>query len=114
VDKGVTRVTQPTLDVLEALLKADGELYGYQIIKRSKRSGPTVYKILERLTGAGWLDERWEDRHPTEGKPRRRFYRLNAEGAPAARACLAQHRGPRRSVLPRLAPLELSSMEKEA
>ena len=114
MDKGVTRVTQPTLEVLEALVEADGELHGYEIIKRSRRSGPTVYKILERLTGAGWLDERWEDQHPTEGRPRRKFYRLNAAGALAARACLAQHRGRRRSVLPLLAPLELSSMEKEA
>lgn len=90
------RVTQPTLDVLEALLGAeDLELHGWAIMKATGRSGPTVYKILERLSGAGLVSERWEDRPIEDGKPRRRYYRLTPHGVVRAQGLLAQHRSKR-------------------
>lgn len=90
---GIDRVTQPTLDVLEALLgAADLELHGWAIIKATGRSGPTVYKILERLSGAGLVTERWEDRPAEEGKPRRRYYRLTPTGVTRAESLLTRER----------------------
>ncbi|WP_238007653.1 PadR family transcriptional regulator [Dactylosporangium sp. AC04546] len=87
------RVTQPTLDVLEALLVAhDFELHGWAIIKSTKRAGPTVYKILERLTKGGMLTERWEELGPEDNRPRRRFYRLTPTGIAYGRQLLAERR----------------------
>jgi hypothetical protein len=39
-----------------------------------------------------WLERRWEEIDPvTEGRPRRRLYRLTGVGAPAARRALDEH-----------------------
>ncbi|WP_435209414.1 PadR family transcriptional regulator [Micromonospora sp. bgisy143] len=91
--EGITRVTQPTLDVLAALINADGfELHGWAIIKEAQLRGPTVYKVLERLTAAKLVTARWELEHPDGNKPRRRFYQLTDAGAARARALLAERR----------------------
>jgi DNA-binding PadR family transcriptional regulator len=92
---GLQRITQPTLDVLEVLLRAhkEGEkIHGWAIMKETKRSGPTVYNALDRLEDAGWITGEWEELEPDANRPRRRFYRLTGEGAPAARALLAERR----------------------
>src|SRR5690349_16445848 len=87
------RITAPFLDVLETFLAArDEELHGWAIIKASKRGGPTVYKILERLAEMGWVTSRWDDRQSEPNKPRRRYYRLTGEGAERARAMIAERR----------------------
>ncbi|MFI6485181.1 PadR family transcriptional regulator [Nonomuraea sp. NPDC050663] len=92
---GIERVTGPTLDVLEALLRAhqqNEELHGWAIIKATKRNGPTVYRALDRLHEAGWIERRWEELEPDNPGPRRRYYSLTGEGIPAARALLTQRR----------------------
>ncbi|MEV1167359.1 PadR family transcriptional regulator [Nonomuraea sp. NPDC049784] len=92
---GLQRITQPTLDVLEVLLRAhkDGEkIHGWAIMKQTKRSGPTVYSALDRLEDAGWITGEWEELDPDANRPRRRFYQLTGEGAPAARALLTERR----------------------
>jgi len=92
---GPVRVTGPLLDVVEILLRAlgdDVELHGWAIMKTTRRSGPTVYGVLDRLEDAGWITGRWEDHHPEPSKPRRRFYRLTPTGATAARGLLADRR----------------------
>jgi len=89
------RVTEPLLDVLEVCLEAHeagAEVHGWAIMKATKRSGPTVYGILDRLEDAGWIEGHWEDRHPEEAKPRRRFYRLTPTGMPAARELVTARR----------------------
>jgi PadR family transcriptional regulator PadR len=92
VSEGPARITQPLLDVLDVLLDADDDgLHGWAIIKTTRRSAPTVYKILERLDEAGWLTSRWED-NTEPGRPRRRYYRLTGHGAASARAIVAQRR----------------------
>src|SRR6266550_2317848 len=91
----LTRVTAPLLDVLEVFLWAVArgqELHGWVIMKAVKRSGPTVYGVLDRLEDAGWITGRWEDQHPEPNKPRRRFYRLTPTGTVAARDLLAERR----------------------
>jgi DNA-binding PadR family transcriptional regulator len=90
-------VTEPLLDVLEALLEArDYELYGWAITKATRRASPTVYKILERLTDRGMVTARWEDLPPHVNRPRRRFYRLTGHGVTAASALLRERRPQRR------------------
>src|SRR5262249_51103563 len=91
--RDIVRVTQPTLDVVAALLNAnDCEMYGWAIAKVTRRPGPTVYKVLERLTVLGMVTARWERRHPDGNKPRRRFYRLTSAGPLRAHALLAERR----------------------
>jgi DNA-binding PadR family transcriptional regulator len=92
---GIERITQPTLDVLEVLIRAfdnDEQIHGWAIMKATKRAGPTVYKVLDRLEDAHWITGEWEDLGPDQSGPRRRLYRLTSQGVHAARGLLAQRR----------------------
>jgi DNA-binding PadR family transcriptional regulator len=84
------RITGPTLKVLAALLSTPrDELSGAEIGRASKLASGTLYPILLRLEGAGWLQSRWEVEDPSElGRPRRRFYRVTALGAKKAKAAV--------------------------
>ena len=86
------RMTIPTQLVLGALLaEPQRELYGLEIGEAAGLRSGTVHPILARLEGYGWLSSRWEDVDPSaEGRPPRRYYRLTATGAEAARAALAR------------------------
>ena len=98
---GEPRMTIPTQLVLQALVEAD-EAYGAELGARTHLPSGTVHPILARLEGVGWLTSRWEDIDPqVEGRPPRRYYRLTAEGALAARAALARAHRP---ALARLRP----------
>lgn len=93
VGSGPVRITASMLDVLEALMDAQGfELHGWAIAKATKLGSPTVYKILERLTDGGLVTARWEERHPNENRPRRRFYSLTPTGRTWAVDLLNQRR----------------------
>lgn len=85
-------MTIPTQRVLEALLAdSERELYGLEIGTAAGLRSGTVHPILARLEGIGWLASRWEDVDASaEGRPARRYYRLTADGVPAARAALAR------------------------
>ena len=51
----------------------------------------TVHPILARLEGLRWVQSRWEDIDPkVAGRPARRYCRLTATGAQAARTALAE------------------------
>ncbi len=92
---GPPRVTSPLLDVLEVLvgaLDSDSELHGWAIMKATKRSGPTVYGVLDRLEDMGWITGEWEARNPEPSKPRRRFYRVTPTGQIGATELLLKHR----------------------
>ncbi|GAB1822348.1 PadR family transcriptional regulator [Herbidospora sp. RD11066] len=89
------RITQPTLDVLEALYRASAggeELHGWAIMKETHRAGPTVYKVLDRLAQRGWVEWRWEELDDDQSSPRKRFYKLTGEAVPAAGALLRERR----------------------
>jgi PadR family transcriptional regulator, regulatory protein PadR len=91
------RMTPQTQAVLRALL-ADpaAEVYGLQLCSLAELPSGTIHPILARLEAAGWLDSRWEEVDPSEqGRPRRRYYRLNPDGAALARTALAQARAKR-------------------
>jgi PadR family transcriptional regulator, regulatory protein PadR len=92
---GPIRVTNPLLDVLEVLLQAfdsRDDVHGWAVMKATKRSGPTVYGVLDRLEDAGWISGRWEDENPEPGKPRRRFYSITPTGIIGAREILRERR----------------------
>ena len=89
---GQPRMTIPTQLVLRTLSDDPGrELYGIEIgLAAGLRSG-TVYPILARLEGVGWVESRWEDVDPVDaGRPARRYYRLTPSGAEHAREALAR------------------------
>lgn len=82
-------MTLPTRLVLETLLAAPhSELHGYELLKRTQLLSGTLYPLLVRLEQAGWVTSRWEEREEPGGRPRRRFYRLSADGAAEARDAL--------------------------
>ncbi len=95
---GPIRVTNPLLDVLEVFLQAlddhddQDDLHGWAIMKATKRSGPTVYGVLDRLEDIRWISGRWEEENPEPGKPRRRLYRLTPTGVIGAREILRERR----------------------
>jgi DNA-binding PadR family transcriptional regulator len=72
--------------VLSVLLK--GESYGYELIQQIKElSGGRIewtegmlYPVLHWMERQGLIESRWQD---TEGRRRRRYYRLSREGRKA-------------------------------
>lgn len=85
------RVTAPTLDVLAALLAAEGPAWGLRLIKELGRPSGTVYPILERLERQGWITSDWDDDAARPG-PRRRVYEFTADGGQAATELLDARR----------------------
>lgn len=92
--------------ILEATTNAaregESELHGFAIARRIQaRDGArrltahgTLYKALGRMESAGLLESRWEDPDlaVSDGRPRRRLYRVTPLGATAlarARAAAA-------------------------
>jgi PadR family transcriptional regulator PadR len=95
----MTLSTQLVLKVL--LAEPTQEMYGLQIGRATGLPSGTIHPILARLEGYGWLESHWEDIDPgKQGRPRRRYYRLSAEGA---RTALARVHTPQ-AVLSRLRP----------
>ncbi|USX48850.1 helix-turn-helix transcriptional regulator [Lentzea sp. HUAS12] len=83
------RIGKATVDVLSVLLGADEPRWGLEIIKLTGRPSGSVYPLLDRLERAGWVTSEWEDDAQRRG-PRRRMYRLTAEGAAEARKVVAR------------------------
>jgi DNA-binding PadR family transcriptional regulator len=78
-------MTLQGLRVLSALIGEGGaERSGAEIIKLTGVSPGTAYPILTRFEDAAWLTSRWEAQAPQElGRPRRRLYKITAEGMAA-------------------------------
>jgi PadR family transcriptional regulator, regulatory protein PadR len=89
---GPLRVTNSLLDVLVVLLRAreaDVDVHGWAIMKATRRSGPTIYGVLDRLEDCDWIAGVWEEQEPDSNKPRRRLYRLTPSGATEAAALVS-------------------------
>ncbi|WEK61542.1 MAG: PadR family transcriptional regulator [Candidatus Microbacterium colombiense] len=84
----LTRVTAPTLDVVQVLLGSAEPVWGLALAKAVERAPGTVYPILSRLEDLGWLVGEWEGDSDHTG-PRRRYYRLTDEGRAEAAAVIA-------------------------
>jgi DNA-binding PadR family transcriptional regulator len=74
--------------LIAALLQAPSDWrHGYDLSRETGLKSGTLYPILMRLEGSGWLEARWEDQ-PAPGKPRRHLYRLTARGQAEGQALL--------------------------
>lgn len=92
---GIERITEPTLDVFEVLLQAHREgrdVHGWEIKKATRRSGPTVYGVIDRLEDARLIEGHWEHQDSSDTGPRRRYYRLTGAGVATASKLLAERR----------------------
>lgn len=79
------------MDVLAVLVQAHGcdeEKHGWELMRATHLAGPTVYRVLDRLEGDGWVTARRENANPERGKPPRKFYRLSEKGLAEARTIL--------------------------
>src|SRR4051812_41946309 len=85
------RLTTGVAQVLAAFLaEPAAPRYGLELMRATAQPSGTLYPILTRLQGAGWVVAQWEDIDPAaEGRPARRYYRLTPDGVAAARTELA-------------------------
>jgi len=89
-------MTVPTQLVLQVFVETflenpERELYGLEICALAGLQSGTIHPILARLEKLGWLSSSWEQIDPKqEGRPKRRYYRLDANSVAAVRAALAR------------------------
>jgi PadR family transcriptional regulator, regulatory protein PadR len=86
------RLSHQTLKVLCIFMERPQErLAGSDILKQIGMLSGTLYPILMRLERAGWLESEWEQLDASEaGRPRKRLYRLNANGYNKTKAALTE------------------------
>lgn len=83
-------MTLPTQLVLQVLVAdPSAELYGLELCRAAGLPSGTIHPILARLEKAGWVISRWEevDVH-REGRPRRRYYRVDPNSVAVVKAAL--------------------------
>lgn len=87
------RLTMPTVAVLETLLAARPRdpVWGLEICRNADLGPGTVYPILARLAGLGWVEVRDEE-GPHPGRPGRRLYEVTVAGRERAVEALAARR----------------------
>jgi len=85
------RFTRNVAEVLRVFLDDAAEpRYGFELMRRTGLPSGTLYPILARVEGAGWLESHREDVDPAEAhRPARRFYLITAAGERVARLELA-------------------------
>src|SRR5438067_6470742 len=84
------RLTIQAQLVLNVLLRdIREERYGLEIAREAHLPSGTIYPILARLEAAGWLESGWENiDESSEGRRRRRYYKLTGRGVRGARRIL--------------------------
>jgi PadR family transcriptional regulator PadR len=83
--------TKNAVRVLEAFLDdPTKEVHGFRLVESLKIKSGVLYPLLIRYENIGWLESHWE-KSDAPG-PRKRLYRLTAEGAPAARRFVSEAR----------------------
>jgi len=71
--------------LLAALLEAQGDWsHGYDLARRAGIKSGTLYPLLIRLEGQGYLEAEWQQ-PPEGGRPPRHAYRLTGTGIELAR-----------------------------
>lgn len=91
MSRNTPRMTLATQRVLKELIaEPTRRIHGFELCAAAGLPSGTVYPILVRLEGLGWLESEWEgpEVHVPEKRPRRRYYRLTEDGAARARAAL--------------------------
>jgi DNA-binding PadR family transcriptional regulator len=73
-------LSHTALFVLQAL--ARGSRFGFEVMDATALPSGTIYPALRRLESLGLVDSAWEpdEEARREGRPRRRYYELTAEG----------------------------------
>ena len=91
---GIERRTHSLMAVLAALLEApDDDNYGLELARVAGIRPGSVYPILVRLEGEGWITGHWEDiDESAEGRRKRKYFRLTGVGATQAAGELAMWR----------------------
>jgi DNA-binding MarR family transcriptional regulator len=83
------RATKTTVKILVAFLeRPTEERHGFKLFEEIGIKSGSGYPVLLRFEKLGWLSSRWEE--SDEPGPRRRLYRLTAQGEPAARRLVAK------------------------
>ena len=85
-------ISAATAKVLICFLDDPAEpQYGFGLMRSTGVKSGSLYPILERLERIGWVESTEEDiDERAEGRPRRRLYRLTAEGERDGRMALAE------------------------
>ena len=101
------RMTLSTQAVLRALTAEPGrDRYGLELSAATELPSGTLHPILARLEGLGWVDSFWEEIDVrTQGRPKRRYYRLNPDGLIRARTALAEAHAERSRIVTRYNPV---------
>lgn len=97
------RLTLPLLAVLRVMTEAPLEhRYGLDIARTADLPLGTIYPVLARLEGAGWVAREWEQiDEAAEGRRRRCYYTLTGIGAYKAHAALQRQSRVIGTALPR-------------
>ena len=79
-----------TLSVLKAV--RDKHAYGLEIMAATDQPSGTVYPALGRLEERGFVTAHWESNSTArkEARPRRRYYRITANGSKELAAALTR------------------------
>lgn len=79
-----------TLAVLKGV--REGHAYGLEIMAATGQPSGTVYPALGRLEERGFVTAHWESSSTArkEARPRRRYYRITANGSKELAAALAR------------------------
>jgi len=86
IDNWVVQLRKGVLELCLVNLLANGEIYGYDVVKQLARvkglvvTEGTVYPLLSRLRKAGLLTARLEE---SPSGPARKYYGLSSEGRQA-------------------------------
>jgi DNA-binding MarR family transcriptional regulator len=81
------RMSLHTLKVLRAMLEnPNSDFYGLELVEQTRIKSGTLYPILMRLEGTGWLESDLENINPKiAGRRARRYYRLTRVGLERAK-----------------------------
>jgi len=95
------RVTKPTLKVATYLSDLKGaSSWGLQICAETGLGSGSVYSVLDRFEGYGWVESYWEEDNSRRGA-RRRLYKVTTIGTGSLKKLVAEH-APVSSPIPNL------------
>lgn len=89
--KEPVRITKPTLQIANYLHGLRGSAtWGLQICSETKLGSGSVYSVLDRFEGYGWVESYWEEDNNRRGA-RRRLYRVTTLGRAALQQLIAEY-----------------------
>lgn len=75
------RVTETLVKVLDGFVNNSKPMSGADFMNKYRIFSGSLYPLLRRLEGKGWVKSYWEEQDPhLLGRPRRRLYELTAKG----------------------------------